>query len=183
MSNSNPESSRRCRPDGSAACSRRLAFTLLEVLAAVALLGILFSLLARVAVEGLRAEGDSQRRLEAVLLADEHLSDLIGAPTPPLGHHETTEGDFTVVYDVTPFALPPDWSSEETQSAAPILLASAPGSDVQALRNLTITISWTEGASERHITRTTYLLDFQAVAALAGGTTPAAAAAATTPEP
>ena len=61
----------------------RGGFTLIEVLAAVALLGILYAVLARVAIEGLRAEGDSERRLEASLLADERVNDLVGAPLPP----------------------------------------------------------------------------------------------------
>jgi prepilin-type N-terminal cleavage/methylation domain-containing protein len=76
------------------------AFTLLEVMAAVALLGILYTVLARVAIEGLRAEGESKRRLEASLLADARLEETFNTlegsvAMPPVGHSEATEGDFT----------------------------------------------------------------------------------------
>ncbi len=170
MSSSEPRwrAPARSRPQQATARSRRRGFTLLEVLAAVALLGILYSLLARVAIEGLRAEGDSKRRLEAALIAEERLGDLIGAPAPPVGHHQETQGDFTLDYDVTAFTRPPEWNSEERDAPAPILLATTPGSGVQALRSIQITVSWLEGVSERHISRFTYLLDFQVVAALAG---------------
>ncbi len=47
--------------------------TLLEVLAAVAVLGLLYTVLASAAVQGLRSEGESRRRLEASLLMDEQL--------------------------------------------------------------------------------------------------------------
>ena len=57
---------------------RRLqAFTMLEVLAAVSVLAIVYLVLANVAIEGLRAEGESMRRLEASLIADELLSDSV----------------------------------------------------------------------------------------------------------
>ncbi len=52
------------------------AFTLLEVLAAVAILGIVYVVLADVAMQGLFAEGRAKRRLEASLKADLHLSEL-----------------------------------------------------------------------------------------------------------
>jgi prepilin-type N-terminal cleavage/methylation domain-containing protein len=150
-------------------------FTLLEVLAAVALLGILYTVLARVAIEGLRAEGESKRRLEASLIADELISELF--PTvflPPIGHTERTEGDFTITEDVTAFQLPPDWSAAQSDLPNPLLLV--PGNDgrVAALRTLQLTVSWAEGADERHVSRTTYLLDMQALNALGAAVTPTA---------
>ncbi|MFB3118027.1 MAG: prepilin-type N-terminal cleavage/methylation domain-containing protein, partial [Myxococcota bacterium] len=45
-------------------------FTLIEVLGAVAILAILYTTLATVAIRGLRSEGESRRMLEASLLAD-----------------------------------------------------------------------------------------------------------------
>ena len=50
-------------------------FTLLEVLAAVAILGIWFVVLASVGIQGLRAEGTNERRIRASLLADTILSE------------------------------------------------------------------------------------------------------------
>ena len=45
-------------------------FTLLEVMAAVAVVAIVFTTLARVANQGMQSQGISKRRLEASLLAD-----------------------------------------------------------------------------------------------------------------
>jgi prepilin-type N-terminal cleavage/methylation domain-containing protein len=150
----------------------RAGFTLIEVLAAVALLGILYSVLARVAIEGLRAEGESERRLEASLLADERVSDLVGRPVLPVGRSQTTEGDFTIAVDVSLFQLPTQWSTAVLEEPKPLLLEAAPGGGMQALRSVQITISWLEAASERHVSRTTYLLDFQSLAALATAAAP-----------
>ncbi len=148
----------------------RGGFTLIEVLAAVALLGILYAVLARVAIEGLRAEGDSERRLEASLLADERVNDLVGAPVPPFGHTDTAEGDFALGMDVTPFAVPAQWRVGGADGTAPLLLAEGPNGGAQALRTVQIKVAWLEGGNERHVSRTLFLLDFQSVAALASAT-------------
>lgn len=150
---------------------RRTGFTLLEVMAAVALLGILYTVLARVAIEGLRAEGESQRRLEASLLAEARLADVFTGPDgsyafPQVGRSETTEGDFTLTFDVSPFQPPVGWDVTEPEGIAPQLFASSPGAPgAQGLRTVQLTISWLEGAQERHVSRTTYLLDFSTIAA------------------
>jgi prepilin-type N-terminal cleavage/methylation domain-containing protein len=152
-------------------------FTLIEVLAAVALLGILYAVVARVAIEGLRAEGDSARRLEASLLADERVNDLIGAPVPAVGHSETIDGDYTIMLDVTPFSLPQQWGLAGAESATPLLLAPAPGGDgLQALRTVQFTIHWLEGGNERHISRTLFLVDFTVASQLASTAAQAGAA-------
>ena len=142
-------------------------------MAAVALLAILYTVLARVAIEGLRAEGESKRRLEASLLADERVAEsftgLAGnVVMPELGHSETTEGDFTVGLDVTLFQPPVEWGVGESVGNTPLLFASAPGvPGAQALRTVQLTVSWLEGAEERHVSRTIFLVDFGRVAALA----------------
>ena len=56
--------------------SRRDAFTLLEVMAAVLVLGLIYTLLAQAAIRGVSAEGVSRRRVEASLIADRYLADL-----------------------------------------------------------------------------------------------------------
>ncbi len=154
--------------------SRNPGFTLLEVMAAVALLGILYSVLARVAIEGLRAEGESKRRIEASMLADERVAGSFtglegGVVMPPLGHSETTEGDFTVALDVALFVPPVEWGVAASIDKTPILFASTPGaSGAQALRTVQLSVSWLEGAEERHVSRIIYLIDFERVTALAG---------------
>ena len=153
-------------------------------MAAVALLGILYSVLARVAIEGLRAEGESQRRIEASLLADERVADSFtgiegGIVMPPLGHSETTEGDFTVALDVTLFEPPVEWGVTEPIDTTPLLFAAMPGvPGAQALRTVQLSVSWQEGAEERHVSRIIYLVDFERVAALAGASEQAPAQAA-----
>jgi len=154
------------------AVTARLGFTLLEVMAAVALLAILYTVLARVAIQGLRAEGESQRRLEAALLADERVAESFTAVSgafvlPELGHNETTEGDFTLALDVTPFVPPVEWGLDESAGNT-LLFAPAPGiPGAQALRTVQLTVSWLEGAEKRQISRTIYLMDFNRVSALA----------------
>jgi len=169
----------------SLARAARGGFTLIEVLAAVALLGILYAVLARVAIEGLRAEGDSERRLQASLVADARVNDLFGGPLPPVGHSEKVDGDFAIALDVSDFKIPPQWGVGEAKEAQPMLLTSPTGGATPALRTVQLTVSWLEGASARHVSRTTYLLDFQTVAQLASalpsGDSPAAPGAVSNP--
>ena len=85
----------------------RAGFTLLEVMAAVAVLGLVYVVVARVAIQGLQIEGNASRMLRASLLADRALADLelelAGGTAPRVGETETREEDFTVVVEVSPF--------------------------------------------------------------------------------
>jgi len=152
------------------------AFTLLEVMAAVALLGILYTVLARVAIEALRAEGESQRRIEASLLSDTLLADSFTATEgelvmPPLGHSEKRQGEFTIALDVSLFQPPAEWEVTESANSPPMLFASSPNAPgAQALRTVQMTVSWLEGAEERHVSRTMFLVDFSRVAAISAAT-------------
>jgi prepilin-type N-terminal cleavage/methylation domain-containing protein len=173
--------------------SLRPGFTLLEVLAAVALLGILYTVLARVAIEALRAEGESQRRLEASLLADSALDESflggVGSVTiPEIGHTEKAEGDFTISMDVALFQPPAEWNLTESKETPPLLFASSPGAPgAAALRSVQITVSWLEGAEERHVSRTLFLVDSERAASLVATAaksprSPGSAQAPTSPE-
>jgi len=64
------------RGPATAAARRGRGFTLLEVLAAVAILAVWFILIAGTAMQGLRAEGISRRRLEAAMIADQAMAEL-----------------------------------------------------------------------------------------------------------
>jgi prepilin-type N-terminal cleavage/methylation domain-containing protein len=146
---------------------RALGFTLLEVLAAVALLAILYTVLARVAIQGLRAEGENARRLEAAFLADRHLVATYDQiyqqlTIPPVGTTQTVEGDFTVTLDVTPFLPPVEWGVTDGAEVQPVIFARSPdGSGVELIRTAQVTVTWLEGVEERHVVRTVYLVDFQ----------------------
>jgi prepilin-type N-terminal cleavage/methylation domain-containing protein len=88
---------------------RSAGFTLLEVLAAVAVLGLVYSVLATAAIQGLRAEGDAGRRLRASLLADQRITDIEAqvalGQTPEIGETEVEEDEFVVRTVVEPLDL------------------------------------------------------------------------------
>jgi prepilin-type N-terminal cleavage/methylation domain-containing protein len=89
--------------------SARAGFTLLEVLAAVAVLGLVYSVLASAAIQGLRAEGDAGRRLRASLLADQRITEIeaqvAAGQTPEIGQTENQEDDFVIRTEVKPLDL------------------------------------------------------------------------------
>ncbi|MEN8184880.1 MAG: prepilin-type N-terminal cleavage/methylation domain-containing protein [Myxococcota bacterium] len=143
-------------------------FTLLEVLVAVAVLGLLYTVLAGVALQGLRAEGESTRRLDASLLADRTLTSLeveLSAGVPPeAGRREEEVEPFLVVTEVTPFDLPLLIEAPEGLRKPASLFGNAPGTSL--LRRIDVTVSWTEGSEEQSVLRTTFGLDRDAAAPL-----------------
>jgi prepilin-type N-terminal cleavage/methylation domain-containing protein len=148
--------------------SPRSGFTLLEVLAAVAILGGLYIVLAGVAMQGLRAEGESQRRLEASLLADRQLSDLEiqleAGILPAVGRTETEQGPFEVALDVQPFEMPlPEEGVEDGEGMESPPPEYDPGAAaLESLLAIELTVTWLEGGEERSVGRTTYALDLEA---------------------
>jgi hypothetical protein len=163
---------------------------LLEVLGAVLVLGMLYSVLAEVAIQGLRAEGESRRRLEASLFADELLTDIEASidegDIPPLGVSLEEEDPYIIELEVSPIdtgtLLPPGVLGEDET------LASLMGNETEEgpLREITLRISWSEGDRELSVTRTTLGLsaldlgappDAQGAASPEGVASPDAAAA------
>jgi hypothetical protein len=158
---------------------------LLEVLGAVALLGILYTALAGNAIEGLRSEGESRRRLEASLLADDRLAEielsLASGVAPSIGADEQEVDDFTVATEVRPFELPArpeaDAARAEPSSLAakraaarakdaPSLFAPRRGAAAPpVLLSLEVVVRWQEGIFEREVRRMTYAVDATAVEA------------------
>jgi prepilin-type N-terminal cleavage/methylation domain-containing protein len=137
----------------------RRGFTLLEVLGAVLVLGLLYSVLAEVAIQGLRAEGESRRRLEASLFADELLSEieasLAAGQVPPLGVSLEEDEFYIIELEVSPVntgaLLPPGVLGEE-ETLANLMGAQK---DETPIREITLTISWPEGDRELSVQRTT----------------------------
>ncbi|NQZ97312.1 MAG: type II secretion system protein [Myxococcales bacterium] len=148
-------------------------FTLLEVLAAVALLGVLYTVLARVATQGLRAEGESRRRLEASLIADQELSRIESGlnewTAPKVGRSKTESDPFEIHQNVTDYWPPfqPDDDSEPRPSDKPLpTLFPAPNTRApSAVRKIVIRVVWFEGAYEREVVRTTFGFDAASAAA------------------
>lgn len=152
-------------------------FTLVEVLGAVAILGLSYIMLATSAIQGLRIIGESQRRIEASLLADQLLAEIeiaveIGQPVD-VGFEEREEGPFSV--DVEILDLAAEYEEEEIDDDPQDLLAFlsaeangpfAPFRDVNLLlgylREVHITVRWRDAADELEVTRTAYVYDRQA---------------------
>ncbi len=142
------------------------AFTLLEVLAAVAILGIIYIVLADVTMQGLFAEGRAKRRLEASLKADRHLSDLElqleAGVVPPLGPlPEIEEDGFQVAGEVRVFALPLPPESDGIPEPAG---STGSAGVLDALREIELSVSWEEVQEEQRVVRVTYALDSAAIA-------------------
>ncbi len=153
--------------------------TLLEVLAAVAILGLLYTVLAGAAIQGLRSEGESKRRIEASLLIDEQLFEIemqiAAGVTPPLGLTESEAGDFRLATDVRPLEFYEELIDdlEEAPTDAPSVLGRQAVGGESPMRIISIAVSWNEGVFERRIERTTFALDRvaaqAALARLSGG--------------
>lgn len=153
----------------------RRGFTLFEVMAAVIVLGLLYSLLASSAIGGLRAEGTSRRRLEASLLADQGLYELEGqillGSLPEIGSSEEELDEYFVTVNVQPFDPTPFLPQETEERDAPTtrsLLDPPANADESLLRILEVVVSWSEGLDEYRVVRTTFAYDVAAVSPLLG---------------
>jgi hypothetical protein len=151
---------------------------MLEVLAAVSVLAIVYLVLASAAIEGLRAEGESLRRLEASLIADELLSDIEAqlnlALAMPESSEEIERDEFLVRIDVRQFdpeldagGERPDGTGVEAEDLAAFLELEM-GIGFSILRTVEIEVSWTEGAGERSVLRRTFGYDAVAAAEILG---------------
>ncbi len=154
---------------------RGAGFTLLEVMAAVAILGIVYAVVARGAIQGLQVEGNASRRLRASLLADRALNDLeltlAAGNSPRVGSTEALEEEFTIVVDVTPFDIasvllagaPEGRPASGSPAAYQLLQPSARGS-TPSLLELGVTVTWIEGVTPQEVTRTSFAFDLNAAA-------------------
>ena len=145
-------------------------FTLLEVLAAVAILAIWYMVMASIATQGLRAEGESQRRLRASLLADSILVDLesnqvLGA-APPVQSEEEVRGEFTVRTVVEPYSLEfpgPPTGVNPVGLPEPALQKLVQASGQSLILEIRVEVAWWEGATERRVSRESFALDLSPV--------------------
>ncbi len=144
------------RPQG----ARRGGFTLLEVLAAVAILGIWFSVLASIAIQGQRSEGENERRARASLIADRALLELeLGFAQndfPGESVDQFEEDEFLIEVESMPLANLDLVDMDEAFVA--LLQGDLAGLtvDFQAVR---VNVKWTEGHEEKSVTRLTYAWD------------------------
>lgn len=157
------------------------ALTLLEVMAAVAILGIVYAYLARAASQGILTTGESRWRLEASLLADRELVDvereMQATGSLEMGETELEEGEFRVLRSVEPFDLPPELLPAEDADEAGTSLLAASGNTPGILRRIRIRVSWFDGVNEQSLERISFGYDEAGAAALLGGLPPAPDAA------
>ena len=154
----------------------RAGFTLLEVMAAVVILGLVYVVLARGAMQGLQTEGDASRRLRASLLADRILNgmelSLAQGSAPTLGQTETIEEEFTVVTEVNPFDIATLLEGAALQGGEPVSSASElellkpPRGGTPMVLSITVWVAWTEGISEQQVTRDSFAFDLDAATPL-----------------
>jgi len=162
-------------PIPSARAESRGGFTLFEVLAAIVIFGLTFTMLAQVAMQGLAAEGEASRRLRASMLADRLLGELEGqlavGATPPPGLIEDEIDEFTTEVEVRPYdfaihlasADVPDYITEGTRGQRPLPLLEPPDRGTAVLLQLDVRVRWLEGFFERVVTRSTFGLDAAAL--------------------
>jgi len=143
-------------------------FTLLEVLAGVLVLGILYTVLATAAIQGLQSEGRDRRRAEASLLADRSLAELESRlAMGVLLENETRELDeppYRITIEVVPedvVAMLPQEVREQTGVDDPGELATLLVTDEgeSRIQRISVTVSWEEGFETASTARTTYGFD------------------------
>lgn len=148
--------------------ARRRGFTLLEVMAAVLVLGLLYTWLVNVAIVGLRSEGTDRRRADADLIADLELS-LIEASVsvgqlPEDGRSERDEDPYRVLVEIAPIdvlsLLPAPLAKDIAQRSdprAPSVLHDERGES--RVRRVSVVVEWDEAGEPAQVERTTYAYD------------------------
>ena len=144
-------------------------FTLLEVLAAVAILAIWYVVIAAMATDGLRKQGLSLRLMEASGIANRYMAEIeastLDGTVPPLRDEETEEGDFLVHIFIVPFGF----GVTVDKAVDPGRVGGKPGSpDLKTLLksempginrhlvSINVRVSWEEGPDERSVRRSSY---------------------------
>jgi prepilin-type N-terminal cleavage/methylation domain-containing protein len=161
--------------------SASAGFTLLEVLAAVAVIGVAFTSLAAWNIDGLRAESLARGRLEASIVADYVLAELeaelAAGVTPPVGRIEREQDGFAVALEVEPLPLglepvPTTAGGPGTASTTPSgpTLLAAPGSRGDTpLRLVRITVAFGDPETGDRVVRETFAFDAASVSSLLAG--------------
>ncbi|MEM7411915.1 MAG: prepilin-type N-terminal cleavage/methylation domain-containing protein [Myxococcota bacterium] len=156
--------------------TRPSGFTLLEVLAAVLVLGLLYTVLATAALRGLRSEGIDRRRAEAALLADARLGELEAAfamgQNLDFGSSEEEVPPYTVRVEVLPeevlSLLPAEVQRqaalEARETGLESLLIDERGQS--RLQRIELAVEWDEAGEIYQVRRTTHGFDPASVAHL-----------------
>lgn len=139
--------------------------TLVEVLAAVAVLGVGYVTVIQAGSEGLLREGETRRHLEASLIADQALFEIeldLDAGMMPESDAREVDG-YEVVVEVSPVALavPPPERDAPVELPALDRDSLLGGSDPaqSPLRRIELSVAWQEGFGDRAVSRTTFAFD------------------------
>ncbi len=153
-------------------CPQAGGFTLLEVMAAVAVMAMAFIVLAQANIQGIMAEGSARQRLEAARLADRTMQELeikLISGSLPLeeGIEEEEEPPFIIETEIALFEL--DLPEVPNALGETSEIETEPDSAIQALETLSeredilhwiqVRVIWGEGVFERAVTRTTFGYD------------------------
>lgn len=136
-------------------------FTLLEVLAAVAFVGLVFTALSRSATVGIISEGDNRRRMEAASLADAEMIqielDLRNTGVPEDGQTEREIDDFRVVTEVAPWTPPPELAAaiEENSPEGTRFFGGEQPQQRSMVQEIRVRVEWFDGVEDRSIERVT----------------------------
>jgi len=154
----------------------RRGFTLIEVLAAVAFVGLVFTALSRSATVGIISEGDNRRRMEAAMLADAEMTRIeIGLQNLQIPAEGTTEqeiDDFLVVTEVTPWVPPADLADAITEVSPQgmALFGDTIGGKPSLVLEVAVRVEWFDGVEDNLIERVTLAVNHAPMTAgLAGG--------------
>ena len=154
----------------------RAGFSLLEVLGAVAILGIWFTMISEISMIGLRNEGRSHRALMASLVIDEVLHGIelrmLKGQWPKIESSEQERDDYTIRIEVEPYELELPESEGSPRNSGDRLFEHLAGPNPEApspLLSVRIEVAWQEGNYEDSVTRYTFSADLsKAKKALAG---------------
>ena len=156
-------------------------FTLFEVLGAIALLAIVYTMLSTAAIRGLQTEGKSRRKLEASLIVDLEMAEiemeLDRGIMRPLGEEEseTEDGLYLIRTEVAVFEMPNIETTARGPSSGPAGQRDAapppPFGDEAPLREIRVRVGWGDPDDEQFVERVTYGID-QAAIQLAAAAAP-----------
>jgi hypothetical protein len=144
-------------------------------MAAVLVLGLLYTVLAGAAMRGLRSEGTDRRRADAAMIADRALStletDIATGVVVADGLTERQEDPFVVRTEIAPAdvleMLPEDIRKDvqkTTDPKAPSVFHDERGKS--RMRRLSVVVAWDEAGQPAQVERTTYSLDTAGIAAM-----------------
>lgn len=127
---------------------RPKGFTLIEVMAALAIVAIALLALLRLHLISLRAADKAQVLSRAVFLAQEKMTETLAGGYPPLGAQSglvETDG------------LQVTWQTEVTDARP--ALPHLSDLKLSRLRRLSVDVAWPKGTGQDHIQMTTYVAD------------------------